>query len=81
MNTSIVDVAIIGAGPYGLSVAAHLNAMGAPFPILDETQSVEEAYRAVRLGEPCVVVVRAGLPIAVFGASDLIEALDGDASR
>ncbi|HEY5083325.1 MAG TPA: hypothetical protein VII48_02295, partial [Rhizomicrobium sp.] len=29
----MIDTAIIGAGPYGLSLAAHLNAMGVPFRI------------------------------------------------
>jgi thioredoxin reductase len=29
----VIETAIIGAGPYGLSLAAHLNAMGAPFRI------------------------------------------------
>ena len=29
----MIETAIIGAGPYGLSLAAHLNAMGAPFRI------------------------------------------------
>ena len=29
--TDVTDVAIIGAGPYGLSLAAHLNARGVPF--------------------------------------------------
>src|SRR3954468_8560924 len=27
------DVAIVGAGPYGLSIAAHLSALGVPFRI------------------------------------------------
>jgi thioredoxin reductase len=31
--SSFVDVAIIGAGPYGLSVAAHLNALGVDYRI------------------------------------------------
>jgi cation diffusion facilitator CzcD-associated flavoprotein CzcO len=31
--TEIVDVAIIGAGPYGLSIAAHLAAAGIEFRI------------------------------------------------
>ena len=31
---SLTDVAIIGAGPYGLSLAAHLNASGVPHQIL-----------------------------------------------
>jgi cation diffusion facilitator CzcD-associated flavoprotein CzcO len=30
------DVAIIGAGPYGLSIAAHLSATGVPFRIFGE---------------------------------------------
>jgi cation diffusion facilitator CzcD-associated flavoprotein CzcO len=29
----MVDVAIVGAGPYGLSIAAHLRALGVPFRI------------------------------------------------
>ena len=32
----IIDVAIIGAGPYGLSLAAHLNARGIEFRIFGE---------------------------------------------
>jgi thioredoxin reductase len=32
-NSSMVDVAIIGAGPYGLSLAAHLRALGVDFRI------------------------------------------------
>ncbi len=31
--TEIVDVAIIGAGPYGLSIAAHLAGRGVDFRI------------------------------------------------
>jgi cation diffusion facilitator CzcD-associated flavoprotein CzcO len=31
--TEIVDVAIIGAGPYGLSIAAHLAGLGVDFRI------------------------------------------------
>jgi Pyridine nucleotide-disulphide oxidoreductase len=31
--TRIVDVAIVGAGPYGLAIAAHLRAQGIPFKI------------------------------------------------
>jgi cation diffusion facilitator CzcD-associated flavoprotein CzcO len=31
--TEIVDVAIIGAGPYGLSIAAHLAERGVDFRI------------------------------------------------
>src|SRR5215212_7495731 len=31
--TGVCDVAIVGAGPYGLSIAAHLRARGAGFRI------------------------------------------------
>jgi cation diffusion facilitator CzcD-associated flavoprotein CzcO len=31
--SSFVDVAIVGAGPYGLSVAAHLGALGVDYRI------------------------------------------------
>lgn len=32
-DKTVTDVAIIGAGPYGLSIAAHLKARGIPFRI------------------------------------------------
>lgn len=35
-----IDVAIIGAGPYGLSIAAHLNARDIPFRIFGKPMSV-----------------------------------------
>lgn len=31
--TTAIDVAIVGAGPYGLSIASHLSAWGVPFRI------------------------------------------------
>ena len=36
---NIVDVAIIGAGPYGLSLAAHLKAAGISFRIFGKPMS------------------------------------------
>ena len=33
MGSPVVDVAILGAGPYGLSIAAHLGKMGVPYRI------------------------------------------------
>ncbi len=36
---SIVEVAIVGAGPYGLSLAAHLRAQGVPFRIFGKPMS------------------------------------------
>lgn len=36
MRDSVLPVAIIGAGPYGLSIAAHLNALQVPFRIFGE---------------------------------------------
>src|ERR1700761_8337976 len=36
---NIVDVAIVGAGPYGLSLAAHLAAAGTSFRILGKPMS------------------------------------------
>lgn len=35
----VVEVAIIGAGPYGLSLAAHLSAHGVPFRIFGDPMS------------------------------------------
>jgi cation diffusion facilitator CzcD-associated flavoprotein CzcO len=36
---SVVDVAIVGAGPYGLSLAAHLHALGVSFRIFGNPMS------------------------------------------
>lgn len=36
MHKAEVPVVIIGAGPYGLSIAAHLHALGVPFRIFGE---------------------------------------------
>jgi cation diffusion facilitator CzcD-associated flavoprotein CzcO len=36
MNRELCDVAIVGAGPYGLSIAAHLQAQGIKFRIFGE---------------------------------------------
>jgi cation diffusion facilitator CzcD-associated flavoprotein CzcO len=35
-----IDIAIVGAGPYGLSIAAHLNASAIPFRIFGSPMSV-----------------------------------------
>jgi len=40
------EVAIIGAGPYGLSIAAHLRGAGIPFSILDAHGKLGRAYAA-----------------------------------
>ena len=34
--TSTTDTAIIGAGPYGLSISAHLSHLGVPHQVLGE---------------------------------------------
>jgi cation diffusion facilitator CzcD-associated flavoprotein CzcO len=36
----VIDIAIVGAGPYGLSIAAHLNARDIPFRIFGRPMSV-----------------------------------------
>ena len=33
VSTPIIDVVILGAGPYGLSIAAHLNKLRVPYRI------------------------------------------------
>ena len=36
----VIDIAIVGAGPYGLSIAAHLNAADIPFRIFGSPMSM-----------------------------------------
>jgi thioredoxin reductase len=43
MNASI-DVAIVGAGPYGLSIAAHLTALGVAFRIFGRPMHAWQAH-------------------------------------
>jgi thioredoxin reductase len=38
-STNAIELAIIGAGPYGLSIAAHLGARGIPFRIFGDPMS------------------------------------------
>ena len=41
--TNRCQIAIVGAGPYGLSLAAHLGARGADFQIFGEPMSFWQA--------------------------------------
>jgi len=49
--SNIVDVAIIGAGPYGLSIAAHLSARGIRFRIFGRSMQawIEQMPKGMRL--------------------------------
>ena len=44
MRTADQDIAIIGAGPYGLSVAAHLRAKGLPVRVFGPVMSFWEQH-------------------------------------
>lgn len=48
---NVIDVAIIGAGPYGLSIAAHLAAIGVQFRIFGHPMSIWQNHmpRGMRL--------------------------------
>lgn len=51
MTLNVTDVAIIGAGPYGLSIAAHLKARGVNFRIFGKPMSMwlEHMPKGMRL--------------------------------
>jgi thioredoxin reductase len=51
VNNNMVDVAIIGAGPYGLSIAAHLHAIGVNYRIFGSPMStwLTQMPRGMRL--------------------------------
>ncbi|HXP93249.1 MAG TPA: pyridoxal-phosphate dependent enzyme [Candidatus Binatia bacterium] len=66
---AIVDVLRVDRKRFDATVA---TTMGPPFPIFEEAVPVDEAYRALRLGQSRVVVVREGRPIAMLGARDLV---------
>lgn len=48
-----IDIAIVGAGPYGLSLGAHLRAAG---PTTGAWAALKSAHRRERLVEPTLVV-------------------------
>jgi cystathionine beta-synthase len=51
--------------------------MGRPFPLLDEADEVERAYRALSLGHSAVIVSRNGKPAGVLTKMDIINYLSG----
>ena len=52
--------------------------MGSPFPILSEDAEVEQAYKALSLGQGAVVVSSGGKPIGVITKMDIITYLSGN---
>jgi cystathionine beta-synthase len=52
--------------------------MGHPFPVLDEGAEVEQAYKALSLGHPAVVVSAGGKPVGVLTKMDIITYLSGN---
>ena len=53
-NSQPVPVTIIGAGPYGLSIAAHLRALGVRFRIFGKAM---ESWSALMPKGMCVCVI------------------------
>ena len=51
--------------------------MARPFPILDENEEVERAYKELSLGHAAVVVAHRGKPVGVLTKMDLINYLSG----
>ena len=44
------NIAIVGAGPVGLSIAWLLAEKGVPVTLLEKTPSVQKDYRASKIG-------------------------------
>ena len=44
--TGETDVAIVGAGPYGLSIAAHLGEFGIEFRVFGDPMHMRERMRS-----------------------------------
>jgi cystathionine beta-synthase len=53
------------------------DVMARPFPVLDELDEVEKAYKELSLGHGAVVVARKGAPIGVLTKMDIISYLSG----
>jgi cystathionine beta-synthase len=79
MVGSINEVAVMQL-IYDRADVAHQavkDVMGRPFPILDELDEVEKAYKELSLGHAAVVVARKGAPIGVLTKMDIIAHLSG----
>jgi cystathionine beta-synthase len=53
------------------------DVMARPFPVLDELDEVEKAYKELSLGHGAVVVARKGSPVGVLTKMDIISYLSG----
>ncbi len=51
--------------------------MGRPFPMLDQGEAVEQAYRALSLGHAAIIVSQDGRPSGVLTKMDIINYLSG----
>ncbi|MBC5823825.1 MAG: cystathionine beta-synthase [Candidatus Eremiobacteraeota bacterium] len=51
--------------------------MGSPFPLLDEREEVEQAYRALSLGHAAIIVGHEETPVGVLTKMDIITYLSG----
>ena len=49
--------------------------MGRPFPVLDQSEEIERAYKLLTLANPAVVVADEGDPIGVLTRQDIISFL------
>jgi cystathionine beta-synthase len=52
--------------------------MGRPFPVLDASAPIEQAYKSLSLGHAAVVVADAGDPVGVLTKMDIITYLSGN---
>lgn len=57
--------------------AAVQDVMGRPFPIIDEREEIDSAYKALSLGHSAVVVAKQGKPAGVITKMDIINYLSG----
>jgi glycine/D-amino acid oxidase-like deaminating enzyme len=65
-SSSFVDVAVIGAGPYGLSLAAHLGERGVEYRIFGETMGSwksNAARHAAQILFRGILPVRSGIRV------------------
>ena len=80
MVGSINEVAVMQL-IYDRADVAHQpvkEVMAKPFPVLEERDEVEKAYKALSLGHGAVVVSRKGIPVGVLTKMDIISYLSAN---
>jgi CRP-like cAMP-binding protein/thioredoxin reductase len=81
-----VDIAIVGAGPAGLSAAAHAAALGLRYVVLERARHLADTLHCYQknklvMAEPALVPARSELPFAAGSREQILAAFSAFVER